>query len=77
VFPVAHTHTRGADAGDHHGARDRPRPQHDTEPDDATSRIRNILAVDYDAGLFAASRHEPAVSRADSAIERFMVAAFI
>jgi hypothetical protein len=51
--------TRGTDAGGHHGSRDRPRPQHDAGPYDASGRILNVLAVHYGTGLFSACGHEP------------------
>jgi hypothetical protein len=54
-----HANTRGADAGGHYGSRDRPRPQHDAGPYDATRRVRNVLAVHHGTGLFSARGHEP------------------
>lgn len=46
-------------AGPDCGSRDRPRPQHDAGPYDATGRIFNILAVDHGTGLFSARSNEP------------------
>jgi hypothetical protein len=54
-----HSNTGGADAGGHHGSRDRPRPQHDAGPCDAPDRVLDVLAVDHGTGLFSARGNEP------------------
>jgi hypothetical protein len=54
----SHSNARGADAGGHYRSRDRPRPQYDAGPYDATSRILNVLAVHHGTGLFSARGDE-------------------
>jgi hypothetical protein len=54
-----YSNTSGTNAGGHHGAHNRPWPQHDAGPYDAPDRILNVLAVHHGTGLFSACGHEP------------------
>jgi hypothetical protein len=71
-----HSNTCGADAGGHHGSRDRSRPQNHAGPYDASSRIRNVLAVNYGTGLFSACGHEPSCQQRRQRDRKLHLASF-
>jgi hypothetical protein len=54
----------GANAGGHHGSRDRSWAQHDSGPYDATGRILNVLTVHHGTGLFRACGYEASYQQA-------------
>jgi hypothetical protein len=56
--PTPYSNTRSTDA-DGRGSRNRPGPEHDTRPDDATGRIAHVRTIHRGIGLLSACGYEP------------------